>query len=259
MYSEKMRRFTGFFGSLVLFTLMTPVVETATAEHAGRLCNPDKRRAARVLTQADVPAGANFAGADLRCGDYSRIRFENVNLSGAKLDGSRLGTLVNVNADGASFVNAHIDGASGRGGNLGSFRSANFSGASLWLQGDAAICDGANFTDAQIYSWDQTRGKTSWIGANFSRTGLAGYFVGDDFTRAKFLGLEYDTPRVFTSATFVKADFSKADLKRATFDNANLTDANFNGAKIQGATFYGANLTNVNLKTAVGKAWGLTK
>ena len=256
MYSKTMRRFTGFVGSLVLFTLMTPVADSATA--AKPVCDPDKRRAARVLTQADVPAGANFAGADLRCGDYSRIFFENVNLSGANLDGSSIGTFKNVNADGASFVKALV-GRPGGGGVSGSFRNANFSGARLFPGGDAAIYDGANFTDAQIVRPTPAPRMTSWIGANFSRALLVGQYSGDDFTRAKFLGLRRASPRVFTSATFVKADFSKADLTRSTFDNANLTDAKFNGAKIQGATFYGANLTNVNLKTAVGKAFGLTK
>lgn len=256
MYSEKMRRFTGFVGSLVLFTLMTPVADSATA--AKPVCDPDKRRAARVLTQADVPAGANFAGADLRCGDYSRIRFENVNLSGANLDGSSTGALVNVNADGASFVKALV-GRPGAGIVGGSFRNANFSGASLTWNVGAGIYDGANFSDAKIIRMEFLPGKASWVGANFSRALLVGDFSGDDFTRAKFLGLRRTSPRVFTSATFVKADFSKADLTRSTFDNANLTDAKFNGAKIQGATFYGANLTNVKLKTAVGKAFGLTK
>ena len=256
MYSKKMMRFTGFVGSLVLFTLMTPVADSATA--AKPVCDPDKRRAARVLTQADVPAGANFTGADLRCGDYSRIFFENVNLSGANLDGSSIGTFKNVNADGASFVNALV-GRPGGGGVGGSFRNANFSGAHLPWNVGAGIYDGANFSDAKIIRNQFTPGKASWVGANFSRALLVGDFSGDDFTRAKFLGLRRASPRVFTSAKFVKADFSKADLTRSTFDNANLTDAKFNGAKIQGATFYGANLTNVNLKTAVGKAFGLTK
>ena len=251
-----MKRLVGFLVSLVLFTLMVPMVDSARA--AKPVCDPDKRRAARILTQADVPVGANFAGADLRCGNYSTINFENVNLSGANLDGSSIGRFKDVNADGASFIKALV-GRPGSGGVSGSFRKANFSGARLFPGGDASIYDGANFTDATIVTnWSATR-KASWIGANFSRAQLVGQFSGDDFTRAKFLGLRRTGPRVFTSAIFVKADFSKADLTKANFDNANLTGAKFNGAKIQGATFYGSNLTNVNLKTAVGKAFGLTK
>lgn len=223
------------------------------------ICDPDKRRNARVLTQLDVPVGADLAGVDLRCGNYASIEFKEVNLQGAKLDGATLRNLKNVNADGASFIKATV-GAPGGNVVSGSFRNANFSGARLFAFQAGSVFDGANFSNAQVVSTrDRLDGPISWVGANFSRARLSGPYVGDDFTRAKFSGLRRGTPPNFTSGVFIKSDFSKADLLKANFDKSNLTGAKFDGAKIQGATFYGATLTGVNLKTAIGKAFGLTK
>lgn len=223
------------------------------------VCDPSKRRNARVLTQSDVPVGANLAGADLRCGNYVGIRFEDVNLQDAKLDGAQLRELRNVNADGASFLRATV-GGSGLGGVSGSFRGANFSGAKLFSFQAGSVFDGANFSDAQVVSMrSQSAGTVSWVGANFSGARLVGLYVGDDFTRAKFVGLKRGNPLDFSSGVFVGSDFAKADLRRAKLDQAILTDAKFSGAKIQGATFYGATLTRVDLKSAIGKAFGLSK
>jgi len=240
---------------------MTPVVETATA--AKPVCDPDKRRAARVLTQADVPEGANFSGADLRCGSYGAIRFVNVNLDRAQLDGSDIGGLANVSADGASFVNARIRtiNSTTPEKNIsmsGSFRNADLSGATFIVNGKV-ILDGANLTGAEI-----------WL--NFPDPSSS--YLSTNFTKAKFTALCKDSCGNFTGAvmkdlrgirvtfsksTLVGVNFSGAQLRRADFANADLTRANFAGAQLQGATFYGALVKDTNFKGAKGKVFGVGK
>jgi len=260
MYSEKMRRFTGFFGSLVLFTLMTPVADSATA--AKPVCDPDKRRAARVLTQADVPEGANFSGADLRCGSYGAIRFVNVNLDRAQLDGADIGGLTNVSADGASFVNALI-----RTGDpliqekrsmSGSFRNANLSGATFFVNGKV-ILDGANLTGAEI-TLANSDPSSSFLRTNFTKAKFSAWCKDScgNFTGAVMKDLR-GIRVTFSKSTLVGVNFSGAQLRRADFANADLTRANFAGAQVQGATFYGALVKDTNFKGAKGKVFGVGK
>jgi len=265
MYCKEIKRFIGFVSSLVLFTLMTPGVKTATA--AKPVCDPDKRRAARVLTQADVPEGANFSGADLRCGSYIAIRFVNVNLDRAQLDGAEIGGLTNVSADGASFVRARIllGGADRlRGVTItvpsasGSFKNANLSGALLWVRGKI-ILDGANLSGAEVQLSEPDPGS-SYIRTNFSNAKLnvrcidtCGNFTGAVMKDLR--GIQVS----FQKSTLIGVDFSGAQLARADFSNADLTGAKFSGAQLQGAKFYGAIVKNTNFKGAKGKVFGVGK
>lgn len=239
---------------------MAPVADSATAAKA--VCDPDKRRAARVLTQADVPEGANFSGADLRCGSYGAILFVNVNLDRAQLDGSDIGGLVNVSADGASFVKALIRFRQLPPGiNVsmsGSFKNANLSGATFFVNGKVFL-DGANLTGAKVTLSNSDPGS-SYLRTNFTKANLYAFCKDScgNFTGAVMKDLR-GIRVTFSKSILVGVNFSGARLRRADFENADLTRANFAGAQLQGATFYGALVKDANFKGSKGKVFGVGK
>ena len=257
-----MKRCVGLLISLILVTLLTPTAELATA--AKPLCDPDKRRAARVLTQADVPEGANLSGADLRCGSYGAIRFVNVNLDRAQLDGADIGALTNVSADSASFVNALIrpwpGGASGASdlSMSGSFRNANLSGATFFVNGKV-ILDGANMTKAKVTLANSDPGS-SYLRADFTMAKFSAFCREScgNFTGAVMKNLRGVRVSLLKS-TLVGVNFSGARLRRADFTNTDLTRANFAGSQLQGATFYGALVDGTKFKGSKGKTFGVGK
>jgi len=259
-----MKRCVRLLISLVLVTFLTPADDLASA--AKPVCDPDKRSAARVLTQADVPEGANLSGADLRCGSYGAIRFVNVNLDRALLDGADIGLLKNVSADSASFVNAMIRPVPGGGGYSGpsdvsmsgSFRNANLSGATFFVNGKV-ILDGANMTGAAVNLGYSDPGS-SYLRANFTMAKFNAFCREScgNFTGAVMKDLR-GIQVSLSKSILVGVNFSGAQLRRADFTNTDLTRANFAGAQLQGATFYGARVDGTNFKGSKGKMFGVGK
>lgn len=235
---------------------MVPMVDSARA--AKPVCDPAKRRAARVLTQADVPVGANFAGVDLRCGDYSLIRFEDVNLSGANLDGATVRELINVTANGASFVGAIVGKPQGKTFLSGSFQNTNFSNALVFIYSDSnevVNFDRANLTGAQIMN--NSAALVSMVGANLSKSRFPQGLKDADLSKANLQGVRSRGP--FVRIIFVGANFSGSDLRQAKFLECDLSKVKFGNAMIQGADFFGSTLLGADLTKAKGKAFGLGK
>ena len=243
--------------------LFISVVTPNSVEAKKPVCDPDKRRNARVLTQSEVPTGADFSGSDLRCGSYGSIKFVDVNFRGAKLDGAEFGMFVNVVADNASLKKSRIRNRVGLASpqwSSGSFRNADLSGANIFIGGIASVFDGANFTGAQVHIFSNS--NHSFVKANFTgakirtNTGVSGSF--GNFTGAKMRNLR--TSRLsLVNSILVRVDFSGSRLQGADFSGSDLSKANFSNTNIQNAKFYDAIVVGANFKGAKGKAFGLSK
>lgn len=252
--------------------ISSPVADAATFK-----CNPDLMRKAKVLTQADVPPGADLSNIDLRCGTYA-LDFVDVNLQGAKVDGANFAgsRFIRVNGDRmtATRVRAFLVLS-------GSFRSSNFVQASIYHQcnwSPDAVCpdrnlvlpgvnfDGANLQGALITApWcanvsfrkaDLTKAKFSpqwtYFGPGLECSGPNAIGRGD-FTGATLKGSIFGTG--LPGAVLVRADFTGANLWGKNLAGADLTGAVLRGANLQSANLQGANLTRAvfdgaNLKDA---------
>ncbi|MCV2393580.1 pentapeptide repeat-containing protein [Actinotalea sp. M2MS4P-6] len=195
-----------------------PVTTTKTASTAAPGATPAASTTPSVsCTQVEASERdqCTLAGATL-VGDWSGVRLDGEDLTGALLDGTNL--------SGAQLNGASLAGATLRGARLD---GASLQGADL----TKVVLDGVDLSGAKLTN------------ATLAGARVAGAVSGQAVLRDATLldRIAHDT------AVLVGADLGEADLTGAQLSGADLTHADLSGAELAGSDLTGAWLTGATL------------
>ena len=210
--------------------------------------------------------GTIFSGATLTRAIFVGASLNKTNFSGATLDGAFF-TDTDVSnviwGTAISAKGAHFKNSVGIGCQIGSanpnvhanFTKADFTGAVFSKSDfsyaylneatliksvfDGAICEGTDFTSAQLGGLD----KTAAADMSFS------YMPNVIFSKANLFGVSFAFASIFGASTKMSdaATIEQADFSNAYLEGIDLTAATLQGAKFNNACMVGMNLTGAHL------------